>query len=159
LQGGFWHAARVTAELLAPGARGSAAPGVVVATFDHHHSSRRMTVMVAQRYAAVALVAIVLAALHIRHRPTTVCLFRAITGIPCPFCGGTTAAVHLGHGDLRGALAASPLAVGLLLTGPLLTALRPPRWWQVKTNRWLVISALLVASEIWQLARFGIIHV
>jgi Protein of unknown function (DUF2752) len=111
------------------------------------------------RYATVAVVAVVLGALHISHRPATVCLFRELTGLPCPFCGGTTAAVHLGHGDVTGALRASPLAVGLLATWPLLGAVRPPLWWHSRRNRWLVIAAVLVASEIWELVRFGIISV
>jgi Protein of unknown function (DUF2752) len=112
---------------------------------------------VAKRYLAVALIAVVLGALHIRHRPATFCLFRELTGIPCPFCGGTTAAVRLGHGDLKGALAASPLAVGLLATWPLLDAVRSPRWWQSRRTRWTVIAVVLIVSEIWQLVRFGII--
>jgi hypothetical protein len=112
---------------------------------------------VAKRYLAVALIAIVLGALHIRHRPATFCLFRELTGIPCPFCGGTTAAVRLGHGDLKGALAASPLAVGLLATWPLLDAIHPPRWWHSRRTRWTIIAAVLIVSEIWQLVRFGII--
>jgi Protein of unknown function (DUF2752) len=114
---------------------------------------------VAKRYAAVAAVAIVLGALHIPHRPATICLFREITGLPCPFCGGTTAAVNLGHGDVTGALRASPLAVGLLATWPLIGAVRPPRWWYTGRTRWIVIAAVLVASEVWQLVRFGVISV
>ena len=57
----------------------------------------------------------------------------------------------------RGALAASPLAVGLLAVWPLLDAVRPPRWWQSRRTRWTVIAAVLIVSEIWQLGRFGII--
>ena len=109
------------------------------------------------RYLVVALVAVGLGALHLRHRPATFCLFRELTGIPCPFCGGTTAAVRLGHGNIRGALAASPLAVGMLAAWPLLDAVRPPRWWRSRRTRWLVIAAVLVAAEIWQLVRFGIV--
>jgi hypothetical protein len=125
----------------------------------HVQSPRRATpVTVAQRYAGVALVAIIVGALHISHRPATLCPFRALTGIPCPICGGTTAAVHLGHGDLRAALGASPLAVGLVTTWPLLGAVKPPTWWHSRRTRWLVIAGVLVGSEIWQLARFGIIH-
>jgi Protein of unknown function (DUF2752) len=112
---------------------------------------------VAKRYAAVAAVAVVVGALHIPHRPATLCLFRELTGLPCPFCGGTTAAVRLGHGNLLGALRASPLAVGLLVSWPLIGAVHPPRWWQSPRVRWSVIIAVLVASEIWQLVRFGII--
>ena len=38
------------------------------------------------------------------------CAFRAITGIPCPTCGTTHAAVALLQGHLLAALAANPLA-------------------------------------------------
>jgi len=137
------HAARVSAAV---------APH---ACSDH---ARRPAVRVGGRYLAVASVAIVVAALHIPHRPATLCLFRELTGLPCPFCGGTTAAVRLGHGDVLGALRTSPLAVGLLAGWPLYDVIRPPRWWrESKRNRVLVIAAVLIASEIWQLVRFGVI--
>ena len=59
--------------------------------------------------------------------PGWVCPIRAATGIPCPGCGLTTAAVQLLHGDIAGSLhthAFAPifLAFGLLL----LTALILP---------------------------------
>jgi hypothetical protein len=126
---------------------------------EHDLVSDRVTPLhVVERYAAVAIVAVVIGALHITHRPATLCPFRALTGIPCPFCGGTTAASQLGHGDIRGALAASPIAVGLLAAWPLLGAIKAPRWWQSRPIRWLVIATAVIGSEIWQLARFGIIH-
>jgi hypothetical protein len=112
---------------------------------------------VAARYAGVALAAVVLGALHLKHRPATFCLLRDLTGIPCPFCGGTTAAADLGHANLSGALAASPLAVGALALGPLLIGLQPPRWWERRRNRWLVVCVVLAVSEMWELVRFGII--
>jgi len=43
------------------------------------------------------------------------CLFRAATGLPCPFCGMTHATVALGAGDLAAAHAAHPLALVVLL--------------------------------------------
>lgn len=43
------------------------------------------------------------------------CPFRALTGVPCATCGMTRAFVRLAHGQLAGALAASPL--GALLAG------------------------------------------
>lgn len=110
------------------------------------------------RYAAVAAAAVALAALHIR-RPATVCLLRATTGVPCPFCGGTTAAVRLGHADVRGAISASPLAVALLTAWPFLGVVRPPAWWQVRAVRWSVLGTVLVSAEVWQLLRFGLIGV
>lgn len=42
------------------------------------------------------------------------CLFRRLTGVPCPTCGGTRAALHLLHGAPRSAWAANPLASVLL---------------------------------------------
>jgi len=43
------------------------------------------------------------------------CPFKALTGVPCATCGMTHAFVYLAHGELRAALAASPL--GALLAG------------------------------------------
>jgi hypothetical protein len=118
---------------------------------------RQALLVVARRYAMVAAAALALAALHLRHRPATVCIFREVTGQPCPFCGGTTAAVRLGHGQVGGALAASPLAVAMLATWPFLNVVHAPAWWQQKWARWSVIAAVLIGSEIWELVRFGII--
>lgn len=117
----------------------------------------RLASVVAARYLAIGAVAVVLAALHLRHRPASLCVLRTVTGIPCPLCGGTTAAVELGHGNLRDALAASPFAVGLLGLGPLLSALEPPAWWRVTRYRRLAIFAVLALSEVWELHRFGFI--
>jgi hypothetical protein len=113
---------------------------------------------VALRFAALAVTAVVLAAVHVR-RPATFCLLRATTGVPCPFCGGTTAAVRLGRGDLRGALAASPLAVLMLGVWPFLGVVGPPQWWQRRAARWSLLAATLVGAEVWQLLRFGLIGV
>ncbi|MFI5181027.1 MAG: DUF2752 domain-containing protein [Thermoanaerobaculia bacterium] len=43
------------------------------------------------------------------------CLFREVTGLPCPTCGGTRAALALLSGDIAGALHANPLVVAALL--------------------------------------------
>lgn len=42
------------------------------------------------------------------------CIFRSLTGIPCPTCGTTRAAASFLNGDLSGAFIANPLAA---LTG------------------------------------------
>jgi len=42
--------------------------------------------------------------------PAVPCGFRTLTGLPCPFCGGTRAAHALLHGDLAGAAHLNPLA-------------------------------------------------
>jgi hypothetical protein len=41
--------------------------------------------------------------------PFTVCLFKGLTGLPCPTCGSTRAVGRLAHFDFVGALAMNPL--------------------------------------------------
>lgn len=111
------------------------------------------------RLAGLGAVAVFLADLHLPWRPRTLCLLREFTGIPCPFCGTTTAAVHAGHLDVVGALAANPFAVmivAIIATAPLTGALR---CWDALSGRGRVLFcvALLVASEMWQLFRFGLL--
>ena len=117
-----------------------------------------------QRTAAFAVAALALANLHVPGRPATVCPLRALTGIPCPFCGGTTAAVNVGHLDLLGALRANPVVV----VGAIVTALMPAvlaiksrhGGWPSWVTRRTVTAAIVLAvafSEVWQLVRFGII--
>ncbi|MFP5218211.1 MAG: DUF2752 domain-containing protein [Actinomycetes bacterium] len=112
---------------------------------------------VAVRVAAVAAGALVLAAVSLPWRPPTLCLLRAATGVPCPFCGGTTAAVELGSGRPLGALAASPLAVfggAAWVLWPLLSA-HAAQWRQrIGARGTLVVGgAVLAAAEAWQLVR------
>lgn len=119
----------------------------------------------ASRFGVLIAVVVGLAMLRIP-RPPTLCLLRDVTGIPCPMCGFTTAAVHLGHADLVGAVGASPLAVatcvGFVLT-PVTRRSRSATVWRELPNRWRQLIpifasvALLAFAEIWQLFRFGII--
>lgn len=43
------------------------------------------------------------------------CVFKGLTGIPCPTCGSTRSMVHLAHGDILTALALNPLTTLCLL--------------------------------------------
>ena len=95
--------------------------------------------------------------MHIRQRPASLCLLRSVTGIPCPFCGGTTAAVRLGHGDVRGSLAASPIALPMLLAWPCVGRMRLLRWVASRRVRWTAVAVVLAGAELWQLARFGLL--
>ncbi|GAC1332995.1 MAG: hypothetical protein NVSMB13_21800 [Mycobacteriales bacterium] len=106
------------------------------------------------RLAVLAILAVAVAAVHVPHRPTTICLVRALTGLPCPLCGSTTAAVLAGRGDLLGALRAGPPAV-LAAVGLVLAPLGPGRaWWRADRRvRWLVIATALCLAEAWQLVR------
>jgi hypothetical protein len=61
--------------------------------------------------AACALVAVTMVALlHLDRLPFSVCVFKAVTGIPCMTCGTTRALARLARLDLPGALAMNPLA-------------------------------------------------
>lgn len=106
----------------------------------------------ARACAGLAL-AVLLATVHLPGRPSTVCLLRGFTGIPCPFCGGTTAAAAVGRLDVLAALRASPAAVAgaaAFVLAPLIPQLSRLR------GRWLIASFLGFA-ELWQLARFGLL--
>jgi len=107
------------------------------------------------RYLLLAVAICAVATVHIRQRPASLCVLRTLTGVPCPFCGGTTAAARLGDGDLRGSLAASPLALPMLVAWPLLGLVPTPRWAASRRVRWTAVFVVLVAAELWQLARFG----
>jgi hypothetical protein len=106
----------------------------------------------------VAAGAVLLATVHIRHRPATLCPLRAVTGLPCPFCGGTTAVARLGRGDVVAAVRASPLGTALVGALPFVDLVRRPRRWRADVRiRVIVVTAVLLASEVWQLHRFGLL--
>jgi hypothetical protein len=99
-------------------------------------------------------------------RPHTICPFLMLTGIPCPFCGGTHAGIDLGRGHPAEALRASPLAVTGAVAVVILPILRATslaeRWQQLpaKTRNTVAITGILAslaASEVWQLVRFGLL--
>jgi hypothetical protein len=115
------------------------------------------------RLAALASSLLILAWLPMPH---TVCPLRMLTGLPCPFCGGTHAGIDLGQGHPVAALRASPLAVCgavAVITLPMLrTTSQAQRWRQLPTktrNRVAVVGivAALAVSEVWQLVRFGVL--
>lgn len=103
------------------------------------------------------------------HRATGLgvfCPLRALTGVPCPLCGMTTAATSLAAGDLHAALAANPFVLVIAaFTGfmAVLMALRaiglapPPAAWPGRRQRAakLAVVALAAGSWLFELHRFG----
>lgn len=83
------------------------------------------------------------------------CGFLALTGLPCPLCGGTHACAALLQGDAAAAWAANPGVVGLLLVLALLALqwtaegavgwrrLRPWPWAGAAAARWVLGGLLL----------------
>lgn len=127
------------------------------ATVGHVRSVGGPLARVGVGYLVIALIAVTLAAIHIR-RPATVCVLRGVTGLPCPFCGGTTAAVDLGRGRLAGALSASPLAMAGFLVVPIRAGLqRAKRLPTVSRTQLLcALGVILTASEVYELHRFRV---
>ncbi len=94
-----------------------------------------------------------------------VCPLREVTGVPCPFCGGTTSATALADGRVAEALAANPFvpALAVALAGVLLLVVAralgwaaPPRSWPRDRQRTaaLAAGALVAASWVVQLVRY-----
>lgn len=93
------------------------------------------------------------------------CGFLALTGLPCPLCGGTHAAAALVQGEWVAAWMANPGVVGLLLVLALLALqwsvegvagwrrVRPWPWGGAAAVRWVLGG--LVLSWVVALARLG----
>jgi uncharacterized protein DUF2752 len=98
------------------------------------------------------------------------CPLRTLTGVPCPACGLTTAAVALVRGEAGAAFGANPLIFGLaalaVAVGPLVAlravgVLKNPDPWPATRRRrmgWLT-GLLAVASWLFQLHRLGVSRV
>ncbi|MEV6848488.1 DUF2752 domain-containing protein [Actinoplanes sp. NPDC051411] len=95
------------------------------------------------------------------------CPLRALIGVPCPFCGLTTAAIALVRGRAETAFQANPLIFGLAVlavaVGPLV-ALRafgvmsgPRPWSSHRQRRWGQVAVLVAAASwLFQLHRLGV---
>jgi hypothetical protein len=135
---------------------------VAVASYRPRSTPERLAVVAA----ALVPAAIAYPAVHAATGFAPVCPLREVTGVPCPFCGGTTAATALADGRLADALTANPFvpALAVVLAGVLLVVaaralglVAPPRSWPRDRQRTaaLVAGALVTASWAFQLGRYG----
>ncbi len=96
------------------------------------------------------------------------CPLRTLTGVPCPFCGLTTATVALAHGHWGTAAATSPLAY---LAAALTVGMAPvlvvrstglasqPRPWSPAARRRMswAMTGVVALSWVFQLHRYGFV--
>lgn len=111
------------------------------------------------RVGGMSAAAVFASFVHRVHDPGILCPVRALTGVPCPFCGGTTVFMELGAAHPVKALAANPVvlvgAIGLA-TAPLGSG---RMWWAInpRSRAW-IIGVVVGLSWVWQLARFGFLR-
>ena len=84
------------------------------------------------------------------------CMFRTLTGLPCPFCGTTRSIGHILIGDFENALRLNPLGyVSLLFFVMLFLAPRTikklssrmaKKWWQLTQRNQITITLGVLAS-------------
>lgn len=95
------------------------------------------------------------------HKDVPTCMFKVITGKPCPTCGTTRASLALLRGDLASAFLLNPLFISLLaLAIPLavIAAVRPgfrSRLGRVTAGRGfaLALLVLMLINWVWVLYR------
>jgi hypothetical protein len=88
-------------------------------------------------------------------QPVTTCLFKRVTGLPCPTCGSGRAALALLRGDVMGAWLYNPLTVTLgaaaaivLATGSV-TRKWPTFRLSKSQKRWLWVASALAVAANW----------
>lgn len=111
---------------------------------------------VGKRLAIAGAAALVLGAVKINRPPAlaTLCGLRALTGIPCPLCGSTTAFTRLGQGRVADALLANPFVL-LVALGLVLAPTGLFGWLGRASQRttWSLVAVLTATSWGWQLVR------
>lgn len=83
----------------------------------------------------------------------TLCGVKALSGLPCPFCGGVRATAALGRGSLLEAFAWNPavtlLHAGMLTSGAALILGRTPAWLTPGRQRFVFRAAVVILLANW----------
>jgi len=82
------------------------------------------------------------------------CPLRALTGVPCPLCGGTTSVEDVFRGHLLGALEANPLGPALIVAALVLVVRHPRDALRVPG---VVVALTGLALWLFELHRFSFI--
>jgi hypothetical protein len=81
--------------------------------------------------------------------PGIACPLRAVTGVPCPFCGMTRAVVAAVHGHVATSLTFNP--AGIIVLALAVCALVRPAWLtRFRAPMWIVL-ALFAALWVWNI--------
>jgi Protein of unknown function (DUF2752) len=96
----------------------------------------------------------------VSHPGTPGCVFRAVTGLPCPFCGLTHSMMAWGQGDLGAVVAQNPLGLLLLPLAVVLLVVGVRAMLRRRRFAWPVPAlwaglALLVVSWAVQIVRYS----
>lgn len=84
------------------------------------------------------------------------CPFLAVTGLPCPGCGGLRAVNDLTRGDVVGALSSNALAVGLVVVLVVAWLLWVVRRAQGRRDRMIVVGGRTGAAVLVVMLVFGV---
>jgi hypothetical protein len=105
------------------------------------------------RVAGAAMLATAAVLPAVAHAGPVLCPLRAMTGVPCPFCGMTRGVVDAVHGDVGGSLSMNPGAL-LLVAAALVLVLGVVRG-RVTFPRWSLVAAI-AALWCFQLVKYAI---
>ena len=97
------------------------------------------------------------------HTQVDLCLFRRLTGYPCPTCGSTRGVLHILQGDIPAAWAFNPLLFTVLAVAGALLAVRVAfgRAVRIRLTRgeqriaWIVGTALLLLNWAYVIVYVG----
>ena len=83
----------------------------------------------------------------------TLCGVKALSGLPCPFCGGVRATAALGQGSLAEAFAWNPAVIllhaGMLTSGAALVLGRTPPWLTPERQRFVFRAVVVILLANW----------
>ena len=103
------------------------------------------------RLPAIGLLGASVALAHLPESVGVPCPLRTLTGVPCRFCGTTTALRQLAGGHLLASLAVAPFGIVLALLCLLVALGRLPS--RISVSLWVLVP-VLGAEWVFELVRF-----